>query len=66
MLCNDVLRVLSITCHVVATLICYEVSLTIWIYIVLYLFIIDEIFYQVKLLMFYNVQTTNVTFAHEI
>ena len=28
----------------------------------LYILIIDVIFYQVKLLMFYNVQTTNLTF----
>ena len=27
----------------------------------LYILIIDVIFYQVKLLMFYNVQTTNLT-----
>lgn len=29
----------------------------------LYLFIIDIIFYQVKFLMFYNVQLTNLTFV---
>ena len=32
----------------------------------LYLFIIDEIFHEVKLLMFYNVQTTNLTFVDKI
>ena len=29
----------------------------------LYLFTIDVIFYQVKLLMFYNVQNVNLTFV---
>ena len=41
-------------------------SLTTWIYTMLYLFAIDVTFYQVKLLMFYNVQSTNLTFAGNI
>jgi hypothetical protein len=28
---------------------------------VLYLYIVDVIFYQIKLLVFYNVKTTNLT-----
>jgi hypothetical protein len=30
---------------------------------VLYLFTVEVIYYQVKLLMFYNVQTINLTFV---
>ena len=42
----------------------YLVSLTnIWIYTVLYLFNIDVILHQVKLVMFCNVQTTTSTFV---
>ena len=41
-------------------------SLTIWSYKVLYLFMIDVIFYQAKLLMFHDVQTTNLTFVSKI
>ena len=37
-----------------------------WIYTVPYLVTIDVIFYQVKLLVFYNVQTTNLTFVGKI
>ena len=33
---------------------------------VLYLFTIGVFFYQVKLLMFFNVQTTNLTFVGKI
>ena len=36
------------------------------IYMVLYLFTIEICFYQVKLSMFYNVQTTTVTFVGKI
>ena len=41
-------------------------SLTIYSYILLYIFIIDVFFYQVKLLKFYNVQTTNLAFNDKI
>ena len=44
----------------------YLVSLAIWIYTMLYLFTIDVIIYQVKLLMFYNVQITNWTIVGKI
>jgi hypothetical protein len=44
----------------------YLVSLTIWIYTVLYLFTIDVILYQVKVVMFRNVQTTTSTFVGKI
>ena len=44
----------------------YSVSLSIWIYMVLYLFTIDVIHDHVKLLMFYTVQTTNLTFVGRI
>ena len=37
-------------------------DITIWIYTLLYLVTIDVIFYQVKMLVFYNVQTTNMIF----
>ena len=33
---------------------------------VLYLFANESIFYQVKLSMFYNVQTTNLTFVGKL
>jgi hypothetical protein len=38
-------------------------SRTIWIYTGLYMFTIDVIFNQVKLLMFCSVQTTNLAFV---
>ena len=38
-------------------------SLSIWSYTFLYLSIIDPIFYQIKMLMLYNVQPTNLTCA---
>ena len=38
-------------------------SVTIWSYTFLYLCTINVIFYQVKMLMFYNVYTTNSTFV---
>ena len=44
----------------------YLVWLTIWIYTVLYLFTIEMLFYQVMLLILYNVQTTNLTFFGKI
>ena len=47
-------------------LICCLVALTIRSYTVLYLFTVDVISYQVKLLMFYNVQTINLTFVGQI
>ena len=39
----------------------YLVSLTIGSYTMVYIFATDVIFYQVKILMFYIVQTTNLT-----
>ena len=44
----------------------YIVWLTICIYMVLYLFTNEIIFYQVKLSVFYNVQTINLTFVGKI
>jgi hypothetical protein len=41
----------------------YLVSPTIWNYTIVYIFIIDGISYQVKMLMLYNVQTTNLIFV---
>ena len=39
------------------------VSLTIWKYTFLYLPTIKVFFYQVKMLLFYNLQTSNLTFV---
>ena len=44
----------------------YLVSLAIWIYTMLYIFTIDVFFYQLKLLVFYDAQTTNFTFVGKI
>jgi hypothetical protein len=41
----------------------YSISLTIWIYTVLYLITVDVTLYHIKLLMFYGVQTTNLRFT---
>ena len=44
----------------------YLATITIRGYEMLYLFIIDVIVYQMRLLMFYNVQTTTLTFVDKI
>ena len=44
----------------------YLMSRTIYNYMVLYLSIFGVMFYQVKLLMFYNVHTTNLIFAGKV
>ena len=41
-------------------------SLIAWSYTMLYHFIIDVIFYQVKFLIYYSVQTINLTFVGKI
>ena len=44
----------------------YSMWLTVWSYTLLYLFTIEVFFDGVKLLMFYNVQTTKLTFVGKI
>ena len=54
-----------LSCYVLRE-IWYVVSLTLWSYTMLNVFTIDVMFYQVNLLLFCNVQTTNSTLVGKI